>query len=493
MRIAGDEQLPAIAVMQVAVAALEQPGAADLQLRPSGLQRAMRELLAHALGIRVPVQPMPAHRAQRVIALRVQQQRMHAGREQDQAQPGGDGSCRGAHPADAAAAPRQFHPAVRGDRQRRHQQQRQRFGQRRLQAHGPAEQHEDRPMPQVQRIRDAANRHRRALRQRPLDPAGRRTVQQRQQAQRAEHRPQAVGPRRVPGARAPQPEADQAQRQRQQRRTPVPGRPRRWRSAAIETPAQRQRLIQQHAAAQLPEARGGQIERIAGLAAAAAAQQRIRQRAGRDQRHQQQRPHAAAAAAVPGQQQQREQQVELLFHAQRPGMRIRIELGLRRKIIAAGSGQHPVAEADEGHPPGLGAGLAQPGVGDEQAAGQRGDQQAGQQRRRDAAHAPRVELREHAAAAGRRQALQRGADHETGNHEEHIDAGEPARQPGRIQVVGDDRQHCERTQSVDIRQIAAHRVHGRWRVQALGACAPHPWERHAYQTRSSGIWYFGSA
>ncbi|MCW0416587.1 hypothetical protein NB689_002341 [Xanthomonas sacchari] len=494
MRVAGHEHLAAvIAVGQRAGATLEQLGAAHLHRHLAGLQRALRKLPAQALGIGVPVQRMPADRAQPVIALGVLQQRMGAAGEQHQAQPGDDGPRRRARAADAAMPPRQLHPAVRGQRQQGDQQQRRGSGRRRFQTDGPAEQHEHRPVPQIQRIRHAADRHRYAVRQRAPGPACRGAMQQRQQGECAQHRPQSIRPRRVAGTRAPQADHHRRQRHRQQRRTPAPGARRRRLRPGLEASAQRQHLVQQHAAAQLPEACGGQVERGRRIAGIAAMPPGERQRGGRGQRHQQRRPHPTAAATVPGQEQQREQQIELLLHAQRPGMRVRIEFGLGREVIVAGRGQHPVAEADEGHAPGPGAGLAEPGLGNEQAAGQGRDQQAHHQGRRDAAQAPRIELREHAQLSGRRQALQRRADHEAGDHEEHVHAGEPARQPCRIEVVGDHRQHRDRAQPVHVRQIAAAGLRVRRHVAAPGGQRARPWQRHVYQTRSSGIWYLGSA
>ena len=220
-----------------------------------------------------------------------------------------------------------FHPAPGQPGQQRHAQQRGRAGGHGLKAHRPAEQHEDRPVPQVQRIGQAADRHHRRGRQRAADPAPWRALQQTKQAQRAQHRPKPVDPGRMARTRGPQPIPQCANAEQQQRRAPADA-ARRCRQRR-EPAAERQHLEQQHASAQLPEPRGGQIERIDLMAALARTEHRIPQRCRDRHAEQPQRYPAPAWAFGPGQEQQREQQVELLFHAQRPGVRVRVEFGAR--------------------------------------------------------------------------------------------------------------------------------------------------------------------
>ncbi|MNS51539.1 hypothetical protein D3C72_842210 [compost metagenome] len=215
-----------------------------------------------------------------------------------------------------------------------------------------------------------------------------------------------------------------------------------------------QQLEQQHAHAQLPQTGTGGIERPRRRRLAHAQHGGMQQRRHADQCKQAQADPAPVPAARPGQEQQREQQVKLLFHTQRPGMGIRIELGSGREIVVADGRQHPVAETEEGHQTGLVAGLAEPGFGDEQHACHGGQQQAGQQRRGDAADAARIEAQHRLPQRKRRQPMYGRADHETGDDEEHVNAGEPARQPGRGQVEHDDRQHGDRTQTIDMREIS---------------------------------------
>ncbi len=183
------------------------------------------------------------------------------------------------------------------------------------------------------------------------------------------------------------------------------------------------------------------------------AEHRIPQRGQGRHAEQAQRHPASTRASGPRQEQQREQQVELLFDPQRPGVRVRIELGTRREVIIAGAGQHPVAQPEERHAPGLVAGLAEPGFGNQQRAEHRRRQQAHHQCRGDTAHAARIEARQPGPAADRRQAIHRGADHETGNDEEHVHASEATRQPAGLEVIEDDRQHRDRTQAINVREI----------------------------------------
>jgi hypothetical protein len=88
-----------------------------------------------------------------------------------------------------------------------------------------------------------------------------------------------------------------------------------------------QQLEQQHAHAQLPEAGAGGIERPRRRRLAQTQHRSVQQRRHADQGEQAQADPTPACAARPGQEQQREQQAELLFHTQRPGMGVGIELG----------------------------------------------------------------------------------------------------------------------------------------------------------------------
>ena len=67
----------------------------------------------------------------------------------------------------------------------------------------------------------------------------------------------------------------------------------------------------------------------------------------------------------------------------------------------------------------------------------------------------RIEDQHERAHAHRRQLVHRGADHEAGDHEEHIDAGEAAGQPSGIQVVGHDAQDRDGPKAVDVGGVVA--------------------------------------
>ena len=285
-------------------------------------------------------------------------------------------------------------------------------------------------------------------------------MQRPQQACSSEGRQQAVRPRRTSRPCGPQRPTQQGKRHHREQREHGGGalqcRRRHW----ILWLANMQQLEQQYANTQLPQPRTGGVERPRWRCLAQAQHRRMQQRPHADHGKQAQAHPTPARAACPGQEQQREQQVELLFHAQRPGMGVGIEFGLGREIIVADQRQYPVAEAEERHQPGLVTGLAEPGLGNEQHAGNGGQQQAADQRRCDAADTARIEAQHRLPQRQRWQPVHRRADHETGNDEEHIYASEPARQPGRVQVEHDDGQHGNRAQTVNVRHVATAWISG---------------------------------
>ncbi|MCR6700664.1 MAG: hypothetical protein NVV68_05730 [Dokdonella sp.] len=115
-------------------------------------------------------------------------------------------------------------------------------------------------------------------------------------------------------------------------------------------------------------------------------------------------------------------------------------------------GEEQVADAEERAQPGRLDRRAEPGGRHEQHAQQAGHQQAGDQGRRDALDAARIEIRQKAAESAAPPADRR-ADDEAGDHEEHVDAGKAAGQPGLVQVIDDHREHRDRAQAVDMRHV----------------------------------------
>ena len=62
---------------------------------------------------------------------------------------------------------------------------------------------------------------------------------------------------------------------------------------------------------------------------------------------------------------------------------------------------------------------------------------------------PGVEARGECPCVARFEVGDRSADHEPGDDEEHVDAGEAARHPARVEVVGEHRRDRDRAQAVD--------------------------------------------
>ncbi|GEM_PF-6839224 len=206
-------------------------------------------------------------------------------------------------------------------------------------------------------------------------------------------------------------------------------------------------LVEQRTCGQLPEPRRQQIERRRRRRSRLPA--RPRQRQHGERRQQPTRPRPALTPAQPHEEQQREDQVELLFHTQRPGMQERIEFSAGREVIVLLAGQHDVAQADQRGPAGLVELLIAPRAGNKQRRQHEGRHQHHQQRRQQAQHATPVEIEQHRTQRCLGARGQRLADHEAGYHEEQVHTGEAAGQPRRVDVEKDDGQHRQCTQAID--------------------------------------------
>ncbi|KGC39226.1 acyltransferase 3 domain protein [Burkholderia pseudomallei] len=178
-------------------------------------------------------------------------------------------------------------------------------------------------MPQVERIRNAADEaqrrllERRAHRARPRAP-----VQQAEQPERAGNGYERARERIKRRLRR-----DEAGQHGNRRRPHARFDPESRRRPARRAARARDALIQQHARREFPEAPEDQIERL--RVHRGARPDAPRERRAQPRREQRGRRVSALAARPPCMEQQRKQQIELLFDAERPRVRIRIEFGLR--------------------------------------------------------------------------------------------------------------------------------------------------------------------
>jgi hypothetical protein len=206
-------------------------------------------------------------------------------------------------------------------------------------------------------------------------------------------------------------------------------------------PALGDRGAHEHGAGeQLPEARRRQIERSARVALAPP--EKERQRRDGDDRDRR-RKHLLAHGEP---HQHRPEQIELLLDAERPEVDERLQLGDAVEVA-------DVVVRDD--------------VGDEEAAADRVDEEIAevvgrqerradrsgrrehdQKRRKDPPHPSRVEARER--EVGREQDPR---DQEAADDEEDVDADEAAAKRARPGVVGDDREHGDCAQAVDVGAI----------------------------------------
>ena len=166
-----------------------------------------------------------------------------------------------------------------------------------------------------------------------------------------------------------------------------------------------------------------------------------------------------AHLGAPGERQQsqhgqRPEQVELLLDGERPQVHQELRRG-GREVVGAGADLEPVRgererpehlplDADEQ------VALAEPGE-------QHGCRDAHQQRGQQPSCAARPEAGQVDAAAGDALAHQQGGDEEAGDDEEHVDAEEPAGQPGRVEVEDEDRQDRQGAQPVEAGQPPGRR------------------------------------
>ena len=151
----------------------------------------------------------------------------------------------------------------------------------------------------------------------------------------------------------------------------------------------------------------------------------------------------------------RRQQVILLLDAERPGVQQRIDLGLRREIVA---GRREVIVRDHrrgrsGRLRQVVALLRQHGKQRRERQSDHGDQQ---QRRQDAQNPPRVEIGRR-EAAGQQLADDLMRDQESGDDEEHVDADKSAAKARNVGVKADHRDDRDGPHAVDIGEPSPRR------------------------------------
>ncbi|MEI9928529.1 MAG: hypothetical protein WDN44_13560 [Sphingomonas sp.] len=184
---------------------------------------------------------------------------------------------------------------------------------------------------------------------------------------------------------------------------------------------------------------------------------------------------------------QREQQVELLLHAERPGVGEGIICRLRTEIGVGIGCQHDIAEPDESEFGDARDAVAQPGVWDEQLRREDRREQHRDQRGHDPHQPARIEMGRERAEAREALAGERSGDDEPRDHEEDVDPGEPAGQRGWPEMVEDHRDHGDGAEPVDRRNIAeprarliaCHTPSSRGAVSRAGA--------HGGQSRAAGV------